>query len=130
MLGLIGNQVQVGFPTMPTAFRPAQQGSLRALAVTSARRTRAMPEVPTLLEAMPDGFELDGWLALAARLLRGGVFYAGRRIPVAAHSSRLLRARSQVTAPGSPAAARGAGAPGTGEATSGSPAAWATTRAP
>ena len=51
---------------MPTAFRPAQQGSLRALAVTSARRTRVMPQVPTLLEAMPDGFELDAWLALAA----------------------------------------------------------------
>ncbi|MEU8385704.1 glycosyltransferase [Streptosporangium sp. NPDC048865] len=62
------------------------------------------------------------WLALAARLLRGGVFYAGRRIPVAAHSSRLLRARSQAAAPGSPAA-RGAGAPGTGEGASGSPAA-------
>jgi tripartite-type tricarboxylate transporter receptor subunit TctC len=66
VLGLLGNQIQVGFPTMPTAFRPAQQGSLRALAVTSAKRTRVMPEVPTLLEAMPDGFELDAWLALAA----------------------------------------------------------------
>ena len=66
VLALIGNQVQVGFPTMPMAFRPAQQGSLRALAVSSARRTRVMPEVPTLLEAMPNGFDLDGWLALAA----------------------------------------------------------------
>jgi tripartite-type tricarboxylate transporter receptor subunit TctC len=66
LMGLFGNQIQVGFPTMPTAFRPAQQGTLRALAVTSGRRTRVMPEVPTLLEAMPDGFELDGWLALVA----------------------------------------------------------------
>ena len=66
VLALIGNQVQVGFPTMPTAFRPAQQGSLRALAVSSARRTKVMPDVPTLLEAMPNGFDLDGWLALAA----------------------------------------------------------------
>jgi tripartite-type tricarboxylate transporter receptor subunit TctC len=66
VLALLGNQIQVGFPTMPTAFRPAQQGSLRALAVTSAQRTKAMPEVPTLLEAMPDGFALDAWLALAA----------------------------------------------------------------
>jgi tripartite-type tricarboxylate transporter receptor subunit TctC len=66
VLGLLGNQIQVGFPTMPTAFRPAQQGSLRALAVTSAKRTKAMPEVPTLLEAMPNGFALDAWLALAA----------------------------------------------------------------
>ena len=66
VLALLGNQVQVGFPTMPTAFRPAKQGSLRALAVTSARRTSAMPDVPTLLEAMPNGFDMDGWLALAA----------------------------------------------------------------
>ncbi len=62
----MGGQVQVGFPTMPTAFRPAQQGNLRALAVTSARRTTAMPDVPTLIEAMPDGFDLDAWLSLAA----------------------------------------------------------------
>ena len=66
VLGLLGNQIQVGFPTMPTAFRPAQQGTLRALAVTSAKRTKAMPDVPTLLEAMPNGFDLDAWLALAA----------------------------------------------------------------
>jgi len=66
VLALLSSQIQVGFPTMPTAFRPAQQGSLRALAVTSAQRTKAMPEVPTLLEAMPDGFALDAWLALAA----------------------------------------------------------------
>jgi tripartite-type tricarboxylate transporter receptor subunit TctC len=66
VLALLGNQIQVAFPTMPTAFRPAQQGSLRALAVTSARRAKVMPEVPTLLEAMPDGFALEAWLALVA----------------------------------------------------------------
>jgi tripartite-type tricarboxylate transporter receptor subunit TctC len=66
VLGLLGNQIQVAFPTMPTAIRPAQQGKLRALAVTSAKRTAAMPEVPTLIEAMPNGFALDAWLSLAA----------------------------------------------------------------
>ena len=66
VLALLSKQIDVGFPTMPTAFRPAQQGTLRALAVTSAKRTKAMPDVPTLLEAMPDGFALDAWLALAA----------------------------------------------------------------
>ena len=66
VLALLANQIQVAFPTMPTAFRQAQQGSLRPLAVTSARRTRVMPEVPTLLEAMPNGFELEAWLGLAA----------------------------------------------------------------
>jgi tripartite-type tricarboxylate transporter receptor subunit TctC len=66
VMGLLGEQIQVAFPTMPTAFRPAQQGKLRALAVTSARRTRVMPEVPTLLEAMPNGFALEAWLSLVA----------------------------------------------------------------
>ena len=66
VLGLLSEQVQVGFPTMPTAFRQAQQGALRPLAVTSAKRTTVMPEVPTLLEAIPDGFALEAWLALVA----------------------------------------------------------------
>ena len=66
VLALLSKQIDVGFPTMPTAFRPAQQGTLRALAVTSAKRTKVMPDVPTLLEAMPDGFALDAWLALVA----------------------------------------------------------------
>jgi tripartite-type tricarboxylate transporter receptor subunit TctC len=66
VLALLANQIEVGFPTMPTAFRHAQQGALRPLAVTSAKRTRVMAEVPTLLEAIPDGFDLDAWLALAA----------------------------------------------------------------
>jgi tripartite-type tricarboxylate transporter receptor subunit TctC len=66
VMALMAGQIQVGFPTMPTAFRPALQGTLRPLAVTSARRTTVMPEVPTLLEALPDGFALDAWLALAA----------------------------------------------------------------
>jgi tripartite-type tricarboxylate transporter receptor subunit TctC len=43
VLALLGEQIQVGFPTMPTAFgRPSS--SLRALAVTSAKRTKVMPE--------------------------------------------------------------------------------------
>lgn len=64
--GLLGEQIDVGFPTMPTAMRLAQQGQLRPLAVTSAKRTEAMPEVPTIVESMPNGFSQDAWLALAA----------------------------------------------------------------
>ena len=64
--GLLGEQINVAFPTMPTVVRLAQQGSLRPLAVTSATRSTAMPEVPTLLEALPNGFVQDSWLALAA----------------------------------------------------------------
>lgn len=64
--GLLGQQIDVGFPTMPTAMRLAQQGALRALAVTSEKRSKVMPDVPTLIEAMPKGISQDAWLALAA----------------------------------------------------------------
>jgi tripartite-type tricarboxylate transporter receptor subunit TctC len=64
--GLLGNQIDVGFTTMPTAMRFAQQGTLRALAVTSEKRSAVMPDVPTLIEAMPNGFSQEAWLALAA----------------------------------------------------------------
>lgn len=64
--GLLGEQIDVGFPTMPTAMRLAKDGALRPLAVTSEKRTAAMPEVPTILESMPNGFSQDAWLALAA----------------------------------------------------------------
>ncbi|MFF3438392.1 glycosyltransferase [Streptosporangium sp. NPDC002721] len=57
------------------------------------------------------------WLALGTRILRGGVFYAGCRIPVAAHPARHLRARSQAAASDPPEAAR-SGSPATGEAAS------------
>ena len=66
VLALLSEQIQVGFPTMPTAVRPAKQGVLRPLAVTSIRRSKVLPDVPTLTEAMPGGFDLDAWLALAA----------------------------------------------------------------
>jgi tripartite-type tricarboxylate transporter receptor subunit TctC len=64
--GLLGEQIDVAFPTMPTVMRLAQQGSLRPLAVTSEKRAEVMPEVPTLLEAMPNGFVQEAWLALVA----------------------------------------------------------------
>ena len=64
--GLLGEQIDVGFPTMPTAMNLAKQGQLRPLAVTTQKRSAVMPDVPTLLEAMPNGFSQDAWLGLAA----------------------------------------------------------------
>jgi tripartite-type tricarboxylate transporter receptor subunit TctC len=45
-------------------------GRLRALAVTSAQRWPGLPDVPTVAESVMPGYEVRGWLALAA-LLRG-----------------------------------------------------------
>lgn len=63
---LLGGQVDVGFPTFDAAYGQVRQGLLRPLAVTGARRARVLPEVPTMLEALPKGFVIEGWLGLAA----------------------------------------------------------------
>lgn len=64
--GLLSDQVQVGFPTFETALGQVQQKTLRALATTGSKRSRLLPDTPTLLEALPDGFSLEGWLGLVA----------------------------------------------------------------
>jgi tripartite-type tricarboxylate transporter receptor subunit TctC len=43
-----------------------EAGKLRPLAVTSARRVKALPEVPTVIEAGIPDYVIDGWLALMA----------------------------------------------------------------
>ena len=63
---LLANQVQVAFPTFDTAYSQVRQGGLRALATTARKRSRLLPEVPTMLEALPNGYSLEGWLGLVA----------------------------------------------------------------
>lgn len=63
---LLSDQVQVGFPTFETALGQVQRKTLRALATTGSKRSRLLPDTPTLLEALPDGFSLEGWLGLVA----------------------------------------------------------------
>src|SRR5262249_23319925 len=57
---LIGGQVQVYFGVMPASLGYIRAGKLRALAVTSATRQEALPDVPTVGEVVP-GFEARGW---------------------------------------------------------------------
>ena len=63
---LLSDQVQVGFPTFETALGQVQQNTLRALATTGSKRSRQLPDTPTLLEALPDGFSLESWLGMVA----------------------------------------------------------------
>src|SRR5215475_14515582 len=60
---LIGGQVQVYFGVMPASLGYIRAGKLRALAVTSATRQEALPDVPTVGEFLP-GFEARGWYAI------------------------------------------------------------------
>ena len=58
---LIAGQVQVVFSDAPPAVPHVKSGRLRALAVTGARRTLLLPDLPTVAEAGVPGFALDNW---------------------------------------------------------------------
>lgn len=62
---LLAGQIQVAFTEMATSLGHVRSGSLRALAVTTAARSEALPDVPTLAEFVP-GFEASQWIGLVA----------------------------------------------------------------
>lgn len=59
MAPLIGGYVQMGFISVPAAQPHVASGALRAIAITSLKRSPAMPEVPTFDESGYKGFEVD-----------------------------------------------------------------------
>jgi tripartite-type tricarboxylate transporter receptor subunit TctC len=61
---LLGGQVQVMFGTMPSSIEYIRAGRLRALAVTTARRSEALPDVPTVGEFVPD-YEVSTWYGVS-----------------------------------------------------------------
>ncbi|MBI3068798.1 MAG: tripartite tricarboxylate transporter substrate binding protein [Betaproteobacteria bacterium] len=63
---VIAGQVQMYFGTISATNPQVQAGRVRALAVTSARRSTAVPEVPTLDEAGVPGFDAVGWWGVLA----------------------------------------------------------------
>jgi tripartite-type tricarboxylate transporter receptor subunit TctC len=65
LIDLLGGQVQVLFATMSSSIGYLRDGRLRALAVTSATRSPALPDVPTVAEFVP-GYEASGWLGIGA----------------------------------------------------------------
>lgn len=63
---LVGGQVDVMFDNLPSCIEQAKAGNLRALAVTSASRSPALPNVPTLQESGLAGFDATSWFAIFA----------------------------------------------------------------
>src|SRR5688572_1221079 len=63
---LLGGVLSMSFENLTTAYPPAKQGKLKALAVTSAKRSFIAPEVPTMAEAGLSGYDISSWQALFA----------------------------------------------------------------
>ncbi|MGQ3031007.1 MAG: tripartite tricarboxylate transporter substrate-binding protein, partial [Ferrovibrionaceae bacterium] len=63
---LMGGQVQLMFDNMPSALPQVKGGTLKALAVTTATRSPAMPDLPTVAEAGVPGFEASSWFGVFA----------------------------------------------------------------
>jgi len=67
LLDLIGGTMDLMFDNLPSALPQIKAGKLKALAVTSATRSAAVPELPTIAEAGPvKGFDASSWFGLLA----------------------------------------------------------------
>ena len=62
---LLGGQVQVMFAAMPASIEYIRAGKLRALAVTTATRSEALPDIPTVGDFVP-GYEASVWYGIGA----------------------------------------------------------------
>ena len=62
---LLGGQVDVLFDNMPSIIAHIRGGTVRALGVTSAERSPALPEIPTVADTVP-GYEASAWFGAAA----------------------------------------------------------------
>ena len=66
MIDLVAGQTQVGFASPPSSAVFIKDGRLRALAVTSAHRSKLFPDLPTLAEAGVTGYESHSWYGYVA----------------------------------------------------------------
>ena len=84
LVDTLSGQVDMSFPTLSAVLPHVKAGKLKALAVTSATRSKLLPEVPTMQEAGVKGFEFTQWLAILAP--------AGTPQPVVAQLNKALGA--------------------------------------
>ena len=61
---LLGNQIAIMFDNMPSAIQHVRSGKLRPIAVTTAKRSPELPDVPTIAEAGVPGYEATSWFGL------------------------------------------------------------------
>jgi tripartite-type tricarboxylate transporter receptor subunit TctC len=67
LIDVMAGQAHMGVPTLVTAFPHIRSGKLRALATGGAKRSPALPDLPTIAEAGVPGYEASIWWAFATR---------------------------------------------------------------
>ena len=66
MPDVISGQVDMSFPNLPSAVPQVKAGNLRAIGVTTAKRSAAAPDIPTIAESGLPGYEMSTWYGLVA----------------------------------------------------------------
>lgn len=66
LIATIAGQVQIMFATLPAAMPHVKSGKVRPVAVTTAKRSLAMPDLPTVAESGVKGYEAATWYGLLA----------------------------------------------------------------
>ena len=66
LIDLLGGHLQLAFPTIPAVMPYLKSGKLRALGVTSIKRSASLPEIATVAEAGVPGYEVVGWYGILA----------------------------------------------------------------
>ena len=84
LVDTLSGQVDMSFPTLSAVLPHVKAGKLKALAVTSAKRSSLVPDVPTMQEAGVRNFEFTQWLAILAP--------AGTPQPIVAQLNKALNA--------------------------------------
>jgi tripartite-type tricarboxylate transporter receptor subunit TctC len=63
---VVGGQVDSAFSSVPSVLQMVRSGNVRALAVSSAQRVAAAPEIPTIAESGLPGFDVNPWWGILA----------------------------------------------------------------
>jgi tripartite-type tricarboxylate transporter receptor subunit TctC len=87
MFDLLAGQTQLMFDNIANALPQVKAGKLRALAVTTAKRSPAVPDLPTIDEAGLTGFDLTTWFGVFVPATR-------REVAVERRSSGAVRQRA------------------------------------
>lgn len=66
VISLLAGEIGANFPSVPTAIPYIKAGKLRALGVTTVKRTQALPDVPSIAEAGLPGYEATQWFGVLA----------------------------------------------------------------